>query len=101
MMLHQPWIGDIGSIHCSSEQKAIDGAYIVAEALSLPYKIVESLGENDRSATGFLPKEEFERTADQFFIHPEVSIRGWETAQAAQQRIIRCIEGLIKKDNSQ
>ena len=49
------------------------------------------LGENDRSATGYLPPEEFERTADSFFAHPTTSIRGWETASSAQDRIVSTV----------
>ncbi|MFZ5730653.1 MAG: histidine phosphatase family protein, partial [Pseudomonadota bacterium] len=45
-------------------------------------------GENDRSATGFVPPDPFERLADAFFAHPEESVRGWETAAAAQGRIV-------------
>ena len=29
--------------------------------------------------------------ADQFFAQPEVSVRGWETAVAAQQRIVKAV----------
>ncbi len=46
------------------------------------------MGENDRSATGFLPPEEFERVADSFFAQPETSVRGWERAIDAQARIV-------------
>ena len=46
------------------------------------------IGENDRSATGFLPREEFWATADLFFAHPTESIRGWERAIDAQARIV-------------
>jgi broad specificity phosphatase PhoE len=45
--------------------------------------------ENDRSSTGFLPPDEFEAVADQFFADPDASVRGWETAAAAQSRIVK------------
>lgn len=51
--------------------------------------------ENDRSATGFLPPREFEAVADGFFRHPEKSIRGWERAVDAQQRIVREAEAIL------
>ncbi len=85
-LLNQPWISDITAIYCSTEQKAIDGAAVLAKHLALPVRQVAELGENDRSATGFLPPDEFQATADQFFAHPHTSIRGWETAAAAQRR---------------
>tara|TARA_R110002095_G_scaffold100456_1_gene88353 strand:- start:14 stop:598 length:585 start_codon:yes stop_codon:yes gene_type:complete len=72
----------------SAEMKAIETARPVAEALGCNVEIRERMHENDRSATGFLPPDEFEIVADQFFANPGTSIRGWETAHAAQERII-------------
>ncbi|WFE76404.1 histidine phosphatase family protein [Roseinatronobacter sp. S2] len=58
--------------------------------------------ENDRSATGFLPPDEFEAVADQFFAEPAKSVRGWETAEDAQRRIVTevdaCLAGPQKGD---
>jgi broad specificity phosphatase PhoE len=45
----------------------------------------------DRSATGYLPPAEFERTVDAFFALPDQSARGWERAVDAQQRIERAV----------
>lgn len=92
--LRQPWVRELTAIYCSSEQKAIDGAAILAEHLRLTFEVVEELGENDRSATGFLPPDEFERVADQFFASPEASARGWERAIDAQTRIVRAVESI-------
>ena len=90
--LRQPWVKDIKAIYCSTEQKAIDGAQILASHLSLPFHQIEELGENDRSATGFLPPDEFERVADEFFAKPQLSVRGWERAIDAQARIVRAVQ---------
>jgi broad specificity phosphatase PhoE len=98
--LAQPWIKTLTALYCSTEQKAIDGAGILAEHLSLPYTTVEALGENDRSSTGVLPPAEFEATADAFFANPEASVRGWERACDAQARIVRAITLLAEQDNS-
>jgi broad specificity phosphatase PhoE len=98
--LRQPWVRDISAIYCSTEQKAIDGATILAEHLSLPFHEVEALGENDRSATGFLPPDEFERVADQFFAAPDASVRGWERAVDAQARIVRAVEQIALEDKT-
>jgi hypothetical protein len=38
--------------------------------------ILHELGENDRSATGFLEPDVFETTADRFFAEPDRSIDG-------------------------
>ena len=99
--LAQPWVREITSIYCSAEQKAIDGARILADHLGLPFTEIEDLGENDRSATGFLPPEEFERVADQFFASPTVSVRGWERAADAQARIVSAVEAISRKEKSQ
>ena len=98
--LRQPWVKDIRAIYCSTEQKAIDGAEILASHLALPFHQIEELGENNRSATGFLPPGEFERVADQFFASPETSVRGWERAMDAQARIVRAVERIPERDGS-
>ena len=95
--LRQPWVRDVTSIYCSTEQKAIDGATILSEHLGVPFVEVPELGENDRSATGFLPPDEFERVADEFFASPTVSVRGWERAVDAQRRVVKAIERIAKK----
>jgi len=90
--LRQPWVKDVVAIYSSTEQKAMDGAQILGEHLSLPFTPIPELGENDRSATGFLPGEEFERVADEFFANPQTSVRGWERAADAQARMVKAVE---------
>ena len=101
LMLNQPWVAGITSIYSSTEKKAVDGATVFSDHLNLPIKQIETLGENDRSATGYLPSNEFEAIADQFFASPQQSIRGWETADAAQARIVAAVNQLIQEDDSQ
>ena len=72
----------------SAETKAIETAAPLTEALGCQLVVREAMHENDRSATGFLPPDEFESVADQFFAKPNESVRGWETAIAAQNRIV-------------
>lgn len=92
------WIGGVRAIFASSERKARDGAQLLAEGLGLQgYTVIDSLGENDRSATGYLPKQEFEATADAFFAEPQISVRGWEPAADAQTRIIRAVEQAVSQ----
>jgi broad specificity phosphatase PhoE len=98
--LRQPWISEVTAIYSSTEQKAIDGAAILAGHLSIGFQEVHDLGENDRSSTGFLPPEEFERVADQFFASPELSVRGWERAIDAQSRIVRAVERIAELDKA-
>ncbi|MCB1331582.1 MAG: histidine phosphatase family protein [Maritimibacter sp.] len=73
----------------SAETKARETAGPLAAALDCDVILRPDMHENDRSATGFLPPPEFERTADRFFAAPDESVRGWETARDAQARILR------------
>jgi broad specificity phosphatase PhoE len=86
----------------SAETKALETAAPLAEALGCELVIREAMHENDRDATGYLPPDEFETVADQFFARPEESVRGWETAKAAQARIVRevrdCLEAYTRGD---
>ena len=72
----------------SEETKAEELAEILAAPNGNAIVTREDLGENDRSATGFVQPERFEKLADQFFARPDDSIEGWETAQAAQARVL-------------
>lgn len=76
LALEQPWMSQLGAVFSSAERKATDAACLVADRFGLSPVIVAELGENDRSAAGYLPKVEFEATADLFFAHPEESVRG-------------------------
>jgi broad specificity phosphatase PhoE len=90
-----PWVSGVRAVWCSTERKARDGAEILAEHLGLPVVALDTLGENDRSATGYLPREEFEAVADQFFAYPDESVRGWERAVDAQRRIVGAVEQVL------
>ncbi len=95
LALEKPWMSRLGAVFSSAERKATDAARLVAGRFGLLPVIVAELGENDRSATGYLPKAEFEATADLFFAHPERSVRGWERAVDAQRRIVAAAERVI------
>ena len=95
LMLRQSWVAGIRAIFSSSERKAMDGAEILAGHLALPITVIEELGENDRSSTGYLPQKEFEALADEFFARPQESVRGWERATDAQRRIVSAIDQLL------
>ena len=88
-------LANVTQIWTSNEQKARETGEILAAARNLRPKQHTGLGENDRSATGFLPKEEFEAAADAFFARPETSYRGWETAVEAQARIHRTVTEIV------
>ena len=86
-------LGDMSrtQVVTSAERKALETGWILAAGSGRAIKVCPDMHENDRSATGFLPKEEFERTADAFFANPLVSVRGWETAASAQDRICSAV----------
>lgn len=86
-----PWLNEVGRIVSSDERKAVETASILAQAAGIEPEIGEAMGENDRSATGFLPPPDFERAADWFFAHPQESFRGWERAVDAQARIVNAV----------
>ena len=90
-MLGRPWVAGIAAVFSSPERKAREGA----ELFGLPMTIVAGLAENDRTATGYLPKAAFEALADAFFGQPEASILGWERALDAQARILAAVDRVL------
>ncbi|MEO1019052.1 MAG: histidine phosphatase family protein [Pseudomonadota bacterium] len=91
------WLAGTTQIIASAEPKAIETAGPIAAALGVEVEIREAMHENDRSATGFLPGDEFERVADAFFAQPMASVRGWERAIDAQARIVREAETVLDR----
>jgi broad specificity phosphatase PhoE len=95
-LLRRDWLRQVEAIYCSTEQKAIDGATLLSEATGIPFQAVAELGENDRSATGYLPPAEFDATVEAFFARPGESVRGWERAEAAQARIVGAVTRIAR-----
>jgi len=87
----QPWAQGLTAVWSSAERKAAEAGAILAAARGLACRPLAALGENDRSATGYLPPPEFEATADRFFAEPGTSVRGWERASDAQRRIVAAV----------
>ncbi|WP_242500380.1 histidine phosphatase family protein [Tropicimonas sp. IMCC6043] len=97
------WIGagafaGVVRVVSSAERKAVETARPIATALGCPAEIRPRTHENDRSATGFLPADAFEATADAFFAAAGVSVFGWERALDAQARIVAETADLLKWD---
>lgn len=92
----------VGTKHIisSAEIKAIETAQPIADVLGCKLTVRPLMHENDRSATGFLKPDEFEKVADQFFTHPDISARGWETAKAAQARILEQVNKNISDNDN-
>ncbi|HEY1751996.1 MAG TPA: histidine phosphatase family protein [Caulobacteraceae bacterium] len=88
-------VAGVGEVWASGETKAIQAAELLATRFGLPVHIHAGLDENDRSATGFLPPPEFEPVANAFFARPDESVRCWETAAAAQHRILGAVADIL------
>ncbi len=87
----KPWVRLLGRIISSGETKAVETARILGDAAGIATETDQAMGENDRSSTGFLPPDAFEKAADEFFARPEASFNGWERAVDAQARISRAV----------
>lgn len=97
LLLRHVWVPEICAVFCSDERKAIDGARILAQHLGIDFEIDAALGENDRSATGYLPHAAFQELADEFFARPTESVCGWEPAVDAQSRITNAVSRLAER----
>ena len=95
-----PVLARVTAIYSSGERKAVDTARILSERKGIPFSVVAALHENDRSATGYLPANQFEAVADRFFAEPQASVLGWERAVDAQARSVGCIHGILEQDTS-
>ncbi|MFA5891375.1 MAG: histidine phosphatase family protein [Actinomycetota bacterium] len=85
------WVSRLSAIWSSDERKAIEAGGILAEAAGLTLEVLRELAEIDRSSTGVLPGDEHLDNTALFYSQPDVSARGWETARAAQQRILQAV----------
>jgi broad specificity phosphatase PhoE len=94
-MLQASWLTDVGRVVSSDETKAVETASAIADHLKLALEIRACIGENDRSAVGFVTPAEFEILANAFFDEPERSVRGWERAIDAQRRIVQGLADLL------
>lgn len=84
----------------STETKAEELARLLAAFSGASVEFGDSFGENDRSSTGFVPAERFEELADAFFANPDHSVEGWETAAAAQRRIVAAVNEVLERHDA-
>ena len=90
-------VQNLAAVWASRETKAVEAGGLLAARLGVPVRVHPDLHENNRSATGFLPAPDFERTADAFFANPEASIRGWERAVDAQRRVAAAVKDILEQ----
>lgn len=91
-----PLVARAGRIVSSRENKALQLASCLAEPRGLSVESWDNFGENDRSSTGFVPQETFALLAERFFGAPDESAEGWETARAAQARIVSAVNACLE-----
>jgi broad specificity phosphatase PhoE len=95
---HTGCLSNTTQVISSGEQKAIETAEIIAAKLTVAVEVRKAMHENDRSATGFLPPDEFEAVANEFFAKPLVTVKGWERAIDAQVRIVHEVEQVLARN---
>lgn len=89
-----PFLAAASSVWSSSESKARESAHLIARG-DVPVFERADLGENDRSATGFVTPERFEQLAEAFFARPQQSVSGWATAGDEQRRITCAVDAVL------
>ena len=99
-MCRQPWMAEIDRLISSDETKALELAAIVAAHRDLPIEVRPATAETDRSATGFLPPAPYGELSDTWFAHPDESPRGWEPANAVQDRVVRALADVLEGDQN-
>jgi broad specificity phosphatase PhoE len=90
-------LAGVTRIYSSAERKALEAAFCIAQHLGSNVDVVPDLGEVDRSSTGFIEPARFEVAADLCFARPSESFEGWETAVAAQGRILAAVEKILAR----
>jgi len=85
----------VAAIFSSIEKKAEQTANIIAKKFYLTPKLCPELGEIDRSSTGYVPLNEHNYIVREWFNHPTVSIKGWETAERVQKRAVNHLITMI------
>lgn len=90
---------NIDVIYSSPEKKALQTTKIIAKKNRILVKKKHSLREFDRSSTGFLQPTTYMNAIESFYANPELSHRGWETANSASERIYACVNSIFNQDN--
>ena len=88
-------------VFASAERKALESAWPLAARTGRALGIAHEMGEIDRSSTGFLEPNAFWAARDAFFGAPNLSYKGWETANDAQVRIVAAITKAIHQSGAE
>lgn len=97
-----PFWADVDAIYSSQEIKALNTAIrIKNEFVHIKFPDssgVSELHELDRSSTGVLPKDIYDKAIEQMYEYPNESYKGWETANAATERIAKAVSQIMDKN---
>lgn len=89
----------VRTVYSSQEPKALRTAEEITSRIpTLKFPIMfgnEDLGEIDRCASGFLTKEKHEKAIEEFYLHPNKSYKGWETANDATARTMNVVSSIM------
>lgn len=86
---------EFARVFSSDERKARECAEIFGRRRRLGFTVESRLGENDRSATGYVAPPRFWEIVDDFFARPHESVLGWERAIDAQARISTAVRDCV------
>jgi broad specificity phosphatase PhoE len=85
----------ITSIASSPEAKAVATAQPTADATGLELQIDPGLHEVERGDTPLVSRDEYHALVAAHFASPKESVSGWETGEAARERVVTSINRLI------
>lgn len=88
----------ITQIICSKEKKAQQAAAIISKHIGIGVIEEPLCNENERLATGFLTKEEFENTLNLLYERPNECANGWESASDTLNRMIAALNSHLVND---
>jgi broad specificity phosphatase PhoE len=85
----------------SREPKAAQTGQIAAARLGVPFSTADGLHEHDRSAAGYLGEAEFQAAVARLFAEPGRLAFGSETADQAEARFTRAVDGVLARHPGQ
>ncbi len=96
-LLRKHFWAEVDIIFSSEEPKAKEVAKMASEKFGIETFSYKDLGEADRSATPFLPLEEYMEKIEEAYEKPSKSIVGWESHESVMKRNVNCLKGIVKK----
>lgn len=96
-LAQQPFWPTIAAVYASTDTRSYTAADYLCAKHGISCEMVDDLREINRDSTGCLPLDEYVALIKQFYASPETSVRGWEPAQRAQERIVRSVSQLMDR----